>query len=189
MVQTPPSTAKEFVRAGFPLALAGLVVAAAILVIYAAIPEPLGDEQPWLVFLTIVVVSAVYVLTGLLLVLRVNRSPHPMRTGIVALTVMVTAMVAIFSLTYLSLSIDNPGNFNQPLDKISAMYFTMTILSTVGFGDITAITHPAMIAVMVQMVVGLTLLTGLARVLVTTARTAAKKRLVEADDARNRGSG
>jgi Ion channel len=54
----------------------------------------------------------------------------------------------------------------------------------VGFGDIVAKTHPAMIAVMVQMVIGVTLITGLARVLVTTARTAAKKRLVEAGDPR-----
>ncbi|MCU0297416.1 MAG: ion channel [Candidatus Nanopelagicales bacterium] len=184
MVQTPPSTAKEFVRAGVPLAGAGLVVAAAILAIYAIIPEPTGEDPPWLVFLVIVVVSAVYLFAALMLVVRVNRSAHPLRTGIVALTVMVSAMVAIFSLTYLSLSIDNPNNFNTPLDKVSAMYFTMTILSTVGFGDIVATTHPAMIAVMVQMVVGVTLITGLARVLVTTARTAAKKRLVEAGDPR-----
>jgi hypothetical protein len=46
-----------------------------------------------------------------------------------------------------------------------------------------------MIAVMVQMVVGVTLITGLARVLVTTARTAAKKRLVEASDPRVDDSG
>ncbi len=182
MVHTPPTTTREFVRAGVPLALAGLFVVVAILSIYIVIPEPTGEDPPWLVFFTIVVVALLYVVVAFRLVLRIHRSNHPLRTGIVALSVMVTAMVAIFSLTYLSLSIADPANFNQPLDKISAMYFTMTILSTVGFGDIVATSHAGMIAVMVQMAVGLTLLTGLARVLVTAARTAAKKRQQEVEE-------
>ena len=179
MVQKPPTTTREFVRAGVPLASAGILVVAAILGVYMVIPEPTGEDPPWFVFITIIVVSVIYVVTAFLLLGRVNTSKHPLRTGIVALAVMITAMVAIFSLTYLSLSIDDPANFNQSLDKISAMYFTMTILSTVGFGDIVATSHPAMITVMVQMAVSLTLVTGLVRVLMTAARTAAKKRKEE----------
>jgi hypothetical protein len=111
--------------------------------------------------------------------MRLHTARHPLTMGFVMLAVMVTAMVAIFALAYLSLSADNPGNFNVPLDKVSALYFTMTVLATVGFGDIHAVTHAAMIAVMLQMVVGLTLLTALARVVAEAARRAARKRYQE----------
>jgi hypothetical protein len=77
------------------------------------------------------------------------------------------------------MSATNPANFNVPLDKVSALYFTMTILSTTGFGDITATSDAGMIAVMLQMVVGVTLLTSLARVLVAAARSGAKRRFSE----------
>ena len=74
------------------------------------------------------------------------------------------------------MSAEDASNFNVPLDKIDSLYFTMTILSTVGFGDIVASSNPARIAVMIQMVVGLTLLTALARVVLEAARRAARKR-------------
>jgi phosphatidylglycerophosphate synthase len=169
-------TARHVVRQGAPAVLAAIGVAAVILWAYYVLPMPEGDDPPWLVVVTIVVVSLVYIVAGVSALFRIHRSPHPLRTGIVMLVVMLTAIVVIFALAYLSLSIDNVDNFNVPLDKISALYFTMTILSTVGFGDIHAQTHPAMIAVMIQMVVSLTLITTLARVLVEATRRATRKR-------------
>ena len=71
----------------------------------------------------------------------------------------------------------------MPLTKVGALYFTMTILATVGFGDIVAVSDSARIVVMVQMVVGLTLVTALARVLMETTRRAARKRRAEQDQA------
>lgn len=166
-------------RAGVPALLAGGSVVMIMIGLYLVLPEPTRDDPPWLTFTSILVVSIVYAAAGVWSVARISRAKHPLRTGVVMLAVMVTAMVVIFSLTYLSLSVDNPANFNVPLDKINALYFTMTILSTVGFGDITAATHAAMIAVMIQMVVGLTLITTLARVLMEAARRAARRRFDE----------
>lgn len=158
---------------------AGMLVVAAMIVGYLLLPEPTGEDPPWLVFVTIAVVTVVYTMAAVWALLRINRSSHPLRTGFILLTVMVTAMVVIFSLAYLSLSIDNPANFNVPLDKVDSLYFTMTILSTVGFGDITAVTNSARVAVMIQMVVGLTLITALARVLVEAARHAQRRKMAE----------
>ena len=33
----------------------------------------------------------------------------------------------------------DPAGFSQPLDRTTALYFTMTVLATVGFGDIALI--------------------------------------------------
>ncbi len=166
-------------RRATPAVLGALGIAALILATYYFLPMPDGDDPPWLVMVTIVLVSVVYSLAGVSALFRINRSAHPLRTGVVMLVVMLTAIVVIFALAYLSLSIDNVDNFNVALDKISALYFTMTILSTVGFGDIHAQTHPAMIAVMIQMVVSLTLITTLARVLIEATRRATRKRYAD----------
>lgn len=174
---TPPATTRGVVKQGIPTLLAAFGVAALILVGYSVLPMPQGDDPPWLVVISIFVVSVVYLLVGIWAVFRIDRSRHPLRTGITALVVMLTAVVVMFALAYLSLSISNPGNFNVVLDKVSALYFTMTVLTTVGFGDIHALTHPAMIAVMVQMVVSLTLITTGARVIVEATRRATRRRV------------
>lgn len=174
---TPPSTTRGVVKQGVPTLLAALGVAALILFAYAVLPMPDGDDPPWVVVVSIVIVSAVYMLAGVWAVFRIDRSTHPLRTGITALVVMLTAIVVLFALAYMALSIDNPQNFNVVLDKVSALYFTMTILTTVGFGDIHAQTHPAMITVMVQMVVSLTLITTGARVIIEATRRATKRRV------------
>ena len=40
---------------------------------------------------------------------------------------------------YLSLSHASPAAFSERLDHTGAMYLSMTIFSTVGFGDITPV--------------------------------------------------
>lgn len=170
-----PST-RHLLRAGLPGALGGLAVIVALLVVYAILPTPTGDEQPWLVFAFIIAVMLIYSAGAVWSLLFISRAQHPVRVGFITLAVMVTALVVIFALTYLSLSVEDPTNFNVPLDKVGSLYFTMTILATVGFGDIVAVSNPARIAVMVQMVVGLTLVTALARVLMETTRRAARKK-------------
>ena len=171
-----PST-RHVLRMGAPGALAGVGAVTAMIAVYLLVPTPKDDDRPWLVFITILVVLAVYSASAVWALVRINRSPHPMRTGFVLLAVMITAMVVLFALTYLSLSVSDPNNFNVPLTKISALYFTMTILATVGFGDIVATSDAGQIAVMLQMVVGLTLLTALARVIVAAARSATKRKM------------
>ena len=59
----------------------------------------------------------------------------------------------------------------EPLDHTGALYFAITIFSTVGFGDITPKTDLARIVASVQMLLDLVLLGTLVRLLVTAARS------------------
>jgi hypothetical protein len=55
--------------------------------------------------------------------------------------------------------------FTQPLTKTDALYFTVTVFSTVGFGDITAKSEIARVVVIIQMLGDLALLAVGARLL------------------------
>ena len=73
-----------------------------------------------------------------------------------------------FSRIYLSNSIADPAVFTRPLDNTTALYFTVTVFATVGFGDIVAQTNGMKLLVTLQMLLNLAVL-GLAIKLLTSA--------------------
>ena len=81
----------------------------------------------------------------------------------------------LFAFTYLSLSHDRPSNFSQPLNKISAVYFSVTILSTVGFGDITGKSDLARLLVTAQILLDFLLVFGIVRALLFAARVGVRR--------------
>ena len=117
-------------------------------------------------------VGSLLVFAGVLAlqVYAITRDPLPeLRAGSSMITA-VTLLVLMFAMTYATLASAHPEWFSQPLDKSSAIYFTITILGTVGFGDITAVSHTARWVVTAQIVVDLTLVVALGRVLFSAAR-------------------
>jgi len=93
------------------------------------------------------------------------RSPHPVAQGTQALAVAIPLFLLVFASVYHLLATDLPGSFNQPLTRTDALYFTVTVFATVGFGDIVAVGQQARIAVIVQMVADLLVLGVMLRVL------------------------
>ena len=181
MATQQPPAARHILRTGLPAVFGAVLVVALILGVYLVLPVPNEEDRPWLVLVSIVGIAVIYVAAGFWSVVRIGKAKHPLRVGMVSLTLMLTSVVAIFALIYLVIGANDPSSFNVRLDKVSALYFTMTILSTTGFGDITAENHTAMIAVMVQMVVGLTLITAVARVIVEAVKRATKRKQAEAN--------
>ena len=181
MSELPSHPTRVVVRAGVPAVAAGLITVALVLALYAWMPIPQSEDSPAGVVVGIAFVGLLYLGVAIWSVGRISKSRHPLRAGMTVLGVMITAVVVLFALTYVTMSTHNVAAFNVPLDKISSLYFTLTILTTVGFGDIHAVTHPAMIAVMVQMVVSLTLITTVGRVIVSTAKSATRRQLDKAN--------
>ncbi|CAG7579882.1 potassium channel family protein [Rhodococcus opacus] len=102
---------------------------------------------------------------------RILRAPLPQLRAIEALGAIIALFLLLFATTYLALSHTSPASFNQHLDHTRALYFTISIFSTVGFGDIVPRTDTARILVSAQMLLDLILLGAVVKLLVTAART------------------
>ena len=102
---------------------------------------------------------AILVVVILLQVRRITRSRYPGLQAVEALAVTAPLFLLLFASAYLVLAQADPANFSTPqLNRTDTLYFTLTVFSTVGFGDITAISQTARVVVMIQMVLDLAVL-------------------------------
>ena len=119
-------------------------------------------------------------------VVSILRSSYPALRAVEALSTAVPLFVLIFATTYLLLTASQQRAFNEPLDKTDALYFTMTVFSTVGFGDIVPRTEAARLTVTLQMVGNLIVLGLLARVVVGAVQLTRQRRAEHAGSADRR---
>ncbi len=101
---------------------------------------------------------------------RIMRSPYPLVAGAEAMVFILAAFVVGFALIYLTLATADPGAFSEPLDRVAAIYFAITVLTTVGFGDIAPVDDVARIVVSVQMLADLVLIAVALRLVILLAQ-------------------
>jgi hypothetical protein len=82
-------------------------------------------------------------------------SDYPMLRAVEALAISVPFFLLIFAAAYVALANLAPASFGGHLTHTDGLYFTVTVFSTVGFGDITAKTETARLVVTVQMLTDL----------------------------------
>jgi voltage-gated potassium channel len=126
----------------------------------------------------VVLVVGLAAVAGLLVaqVIAILRSAHPLLRGIGALAVSFQLFVLTFAATYYLMGKSEPGAFNAPLTRLDALYFTVTVFATVGFGDIAALSQAARAVVTVQMLGDLVFLGLAVRVLAAAARYGAREK-------------
>jgi hypothetical protein len=87
------------------------------------------------------------------------RAQYPAVRAVEALAVTAPLFLLLFAAEYYLMAQADATNFNvHTLTRTDALYFTVTIFATVGFGDISATTQTARLLVMAQMVLDLILL-------------------------------
>ena len=148
--------------------LRSVIAGTVLITIYSLLP--VGNVSGPRIVFRLIFAAAITVATVLWSVHSVNKSALPLPRAMEALVVTVFVTMAAFATAYLNLSAHDTASFNEPLDKVSALYFTVTTLATVGYGDITPETETAQIAVMVQMVVNVTVVGTAVRVIIEKAR-------------------
>ncbi|MFD3662349.1 potassium channel family protein [Streptomyces sp. NPDC058659] len=103
---------------------------------------------------TVVVLVVGVLLVGLLLGWQVHTIMRSARPGLRAVAAVAAALpffVMLFAATYYLLERSAPGSFSEAMSRTDALYFTMTVLSTVGFGDIAPRTEVARLLTTGQM--------------------------------------
>ncbi len=109
------------------------------------------------------------------------RAEHPVLRAIEVVAFALPLLVVVFAFTYLTLSRADPASFSEHLDRVDAMYYTVSTVTTVGLGDITPNSTGARILVTFQMLFDLMLIAGLVRLVVLATRTGLRRQSIDAD--------
>ena len=100
-------------------------------------------------------------LVGLLIAGQIRsilRARYPTLRAMEALATSIPLFLVVFASVYEMLDVGLAGTFSQHLTRTDALYFVVTVFSTVGFGDITATSETARVLVTVQMIGDLVLI-------------------------------
>ena len=82
-------------------------------------------------------------------------SPFPRIRAAETLIVGIPLLLVVFASVYYLIGKAQVDSFSESMSKTDAMYFTVTVFSTVGFGDITAKSESARTLVTLQMLFNL----------------------------------
>jgi Ion channel len=99
----------------------------------------------------------------------ISKSTRPILRAVRGIVVSIGIFVIAFATTYLSISHGQSSSFNSELSKLDALYFTVTVVATVGFGDIVPRSNLARSVTTVQMLLDLVFIATAGRLLITTA--------------------
>ncbi|WP_412077451.1 potassium channel family protein [Streptomyces xanthophaeus] len=128
---------------------------------------------------TVVLLALGLVIFGAVVVLQataITRAEYPRLRAVEALATAVPLFLVLFAATYFLLSTEVPQTFPEPLNRTDALYFTVTVFATVGFGDIAPLTETGRVLATVQMVADLIVLGVIAKVLVGAVRIGMRRR-------------
>jgi voltage-gated potassium channel len=142
------------------LIVRGLLRALATTVVMVALYYLLPLDRRSGTYVFIVLAAGVGLLAAMIAwqVRAIETSDHPGIRAVQSLASTTPLFLLLFASTYLLLSRGDPAMFTEELTRTDALYFTVTIFATVGFGDISAQTETARVVVTAQMLLDLVVL-------------------------------
>uniref|UniRef100_A0AAU2JS79 Potassium channel family protein n=1 Tax=Streptomyces sp. NBC_00049 TaxID=2903617 RepID=A0AAU2JS79_9ACTN len=106
----------------------------------------------------------------------ITHAEYPRLRALEALSTAVPLFLVLFAVTYFLLDREVPGSFSEPLNRSDALYFTVTVFATVGFGDIVPVTQAGRVLTTVQMIADLIVVGVIAKVLFGAVRIGMRRR-------------
>jgi len=160
--------------------LRGLLVTTLLVVVYYQLPL----HQHWGVSAVVRVLAGLLVFAGIAAwqVRTITGSRYPQVKAVEVLGLILPLYLLIFASTYYVMERASVADFTEPLTRTDALYFTVTVFSTVGFGDIVPRAEAARVVLMVQMLGDLALLGAGARVLLGAVRRGQQRRTDPGDE-------
>jgi ACR3 family arsenite efflux pump ArsB len=162
------SSLGDFQRSQLVKTVARAVATAVVLVVlYYEVPIEQRPHQS--IALRLIVALAVFSVVLAVEVRQIAQHDHPMLRAGVAMATVIPLFLVVFAWIYLTMSTSSFAAFGGHLTRTTALYFTVTVFSTVGFGDITPKTDPARLVVTVQMLADLAVLAIVVRLILGAA--------------------
>ena len=154
--------------------LRSLLAATVLVVLYYLLPlgRPLSADTAARLLAALLVFAGVMVWQ----VRKIARSRYPGVQAVEALGLILPLYLLLFASTYFLMERASAAAFTQPLTRTDALYFTVTVFSTVGFGDISPKSEAARIVLIVQMLGDLALLGAGIRVLLGAVQRGRQQR-------------
>ena len=114
---------------------------------------------------------------------KVLSADHPEIRAVEALALTLPLFLLMFATAYFLMSVHGAEAFSQEhLTRTDALYLTVTVFATVGFGDISPVSQAARVAVMFQMLLDLVILGVGINAFVTAARAGRKRQAATEGD-------
>jgi hypothetical protein len=169
--ELPPAKRRWLIIAAV---LRGLLVTTVLVVLYYLLPL----DQPWDTGTAVRLLIGLLVFAGLTVwqVRAITGSRYPTMRAFETLGLIVPFYLLLFASTYFLMERASAANFTQPLTRTDALYFSVTVFTTVGFGDIAAKSETARVVLIVQMLADLALLGAGARVLLGAVHRGQQRR-------------
>jgi voltage-gated potassium channel len=154
--------------------LRALAIAAALVVLYYVAPLDTTLTTRPALLLVVCLAALAAIITWQ--IRAISHSQYPGLRAIRTVAAVVPLYILGFAVTYYVMERTNSAYFSEPLTRTGALYFSMTVFSTVGFGDITAKTDPARVIVTIQMFFDLILLGFGARAFLSAVQLSRQRR-------------
>ena len=169
--ELPPATRRRLIIAAV---LRGLAVTTALVVLYYLLPL----DRPWDADTAVRVLIGLLVFAGLTVwqVKAIAGSRFPGLRAAEALGFIIPFYLLLFASTYFVMERASAANFTEPLTRTDALYFSVTVFTTVGFGDIAAKSETARVVLIFQMLADLALLGAGAKVLLGAVNRGRQRR-------------
>jgi hypothetical protein len=114
---------------------------------------PLGAQAGVPVAVSLAVGLLVFAAMAAYQLSAIIKARYPAIRAIEALAATAPLFLLLFAATYFVMAQANLDNFNvHSLTRTDALYFTVTVFATVGFGDIVATSEATRLAVTMQMI-------------------------------------
>lgn len=105
----------------------------------------------------------------------IATATYPRVRAVEALTTTLAYFIFLFAAAYYLIEDGQPGSFSEPMSRTGALYLTVTVFTSVGFGDIVPRTDGTRVLVMIQMLGSLAVLGAGARILLTAVQQGLQK--------------
>ena len=145
---------------------------------------PLDRSSTWAAVTMLTIGPVVFIGLVAVQIRSIVASPFPGVRAVEALGTSLPLFLLLFASTYVVMDTISASSFSEPLTRTDALYFTVTVFTTVGFGDITARTEAARLVVTGQMITDLVVIGVGVRVIVAAVRRGQQQRPAGAGAAR-----